>query len=169
MCTAAAIAGNFAGSLAAGPIAAVVATESLIALEALLFIGAAAVIARLGRSSAGAGWVPLARARRPVVADVRMGFDEVGRSPLLRLVAIAYVLFAVLMFSVSFPFLRAAHTAFPDEAQLATALGTLSAIVAATSFVVSLGVANRFYARFGVAAAALVLPVSGCGSSISRS
>ena len=94
-----------------------------------------------------------------MVTDLRIGFDTVLRSPLMRLVALAYVLLAVLLFSVSFPFMIAASREFPDKVQLATALGLLSTAVTATSFVVSLAVANRLYARFGVSAGALALPI----------
>ena len=97
--------------------------------------------------------------RRPIVADVRAGFDEVRKSPLMRLVAVAYVLFSVLAFSVTYPYLLAAEAQFPAEAELAFVLGTISAAVTATSFVVSIVLANRIYARFGVAGAALVLPL----------
>ena len=117
------------------------------------------LIVRLARRSPSPAWGSPPSTRRSVAADLRSGFDEVRASPLLRLVAVAYVLFAVLLFSVSFPFLRAARVTFPDEADLASALGLIAAVVTATSFVVSLLVANRFYRRFGVAAAALVLPV----------
>ena len=89
------------------------------------------------------------------MADLRVGFDTVARSPLMRLVAVAYVLLAILLFSVSFPFLIAASREFPDKVELATALGLLSTAVTATSFVVSLVVANRLYARFGISAGAL--------------
>ena len=67
----------------------------------------------------------------------------------MRLVAIAYVLLAILMFSVTYPFLLAASETFHSEADLATFLGLLSAAVTATSFVVSIVLANRVYARFG--------------------
>ena len=103
--------------------------------------------------------VPAHRRDRSVVADLRVGFDEVVRSPLLRLVAIAFVLLSVLYFSVTYPFLQAASATFTTEADLATRLGLLSAAVTATSFIVSLTLANRVYERFGVAGAALVLPL----------
>jgi len=159
ICTAAAIAGYLAGSLLAGPVAAAVGAAALIGIEGVLFAVAAALIARLARRHTGARWVPQRTARRSVVADVRVGFDEVRESPLLRLVAVAYVLLAILLFSVSFPYLRAARTAFPDEAELARTLGIIAATITAISFVVSLGVADRFYRRFGIAGAALLLPV----------
>jgi HEAT repeat protein len=65
----------------------------------------------------------------------------------------------VLLFFVTFPFLEAAEAAFPDEVALAAAIGTISAIVTAASFVVSLALAGRYYTRFGVASAALLLPL----------
>jgi ATP/ADP translocase/HEAT repeat protein len=159
LCTAAAIAGNFIGALAAGPVAALVGTESLIVAEAALFAVAALVIGRLAARGPTPAWGPPETTPRPIVADMRAGLDEVRRSPLLALIAVAYVLLAVLLFFVTFPFLEAAEAAFPDEVGLAAAIGTISAIVTAASFVVSLAVASRFYAQFGVATAALLLPV----------
>ena len=103
--------------------------------------------------------VPPRQRDRSIVADLRLGFDTVVRSPLMRLVAIAYVLLAILGFSVTYPLLLAASETFSTEADLATALGVLSAAVTATSFVVSVALANRVYARFGVTGAALLLPI----------
>jgi HEAT repeat protein/ATP/ADP translocase len=159
ICTAAAIAGYLAGSLLAGPVAGAVGAAALIGVQGILFAVAAVVIARLASQHTGQRWVPQRIAHRSVVADVRVGFDEVRASPLLRLVAVAYVLLAILLFSVSFPYLRAARAAYPDEAELARILGIIAATITAISFVVSLGVADRFYRRFGIAGAALLLPV----------
>ena len=156
--TGAAIAGSFAGTLGAGPVARLAGTEALVVAEAGLLVVAAALIGRVAASGAG-GRLRAPRAARSIAAELRAGFDEVVRSPLMRLVAVAYVLFSVLMFSVTFPFLTAMQAAFPAEADLATALGLLSAAVTATSFVVSLAIAPRLYARFGVATAALALPL----------
>ncbi len=157
LCTGAAIAGSFVGTLASGPVAHAAGTELLMVIEALLLAAVAGLIVVISRT--GRVRAPTRRQAGPLTADLRAGFDEVVRSPLFRLVAIAYVLFSILFFCVTFPFLQAASTAFPSEADLATALGFLSAAVTATSFVISLVVANRVYARFGVATAALVLPI----------
>lgn len=159
LCTAAAIVGYLVGSLLSGPLAAVIGASGLIGVEGLLFGAAAAVIARLARAHVGTRWVLQRTARRSIVADVRVGFDGVRRSPLLRLVAAAYILLAILLFSVSFPYLRAAKAAYPNEAELARVLGAIAALITAISFVVSLGFADRFYRRFGIAAAALLLPL----------
>ena len=157
LCTAAAIAGSFFGTLLAGPVARSIGTESLVLLEA-------ALLGVLGLGIVGVSRIttvraPTRRRDQSIVADLRIGFDEVVRLPLMRLVAIAYVLLAILMFSVTYPFLLAASETFPAEADLATALGLLSAAVTATSFLVSIVFANRVYARVGVAGAALLLPI----------
>jgi CRP-like cAMP-binding protein len=157
LCTGAAIAGGFAGTLAAGPVARVAGVETLVLLDAGLLVVTAGLATRIHGA--------LARKARPrgtrasFLTELRAGFDYVRGSSLMRLVAVAYVLFAVLLFSVAFPFFRAVTSAFPTDADLATALGLFSATVTGASFVVALAVANRFYARFGIAAGALALPV----------
>lgn len=154
--TSAAIAGSFVGTLAAGPVALLAGVESIILVQAGLLAVAAVLLGRLPRPRSR----PTVLGRRmSVIDDLRMGFDVVMGSPSLRLVALAYVLLAVLMFSVSFPFLIAASRELPDKVALATALGLLSTAITATSFLLSLVVANRLYARLGVTAGALALPI----------
>jgi len=153
--TGAAIAGSFTGTLASGAVARLAGVESLVVVQAVLLLLAAGLLWRLPRPRRRA----TAIASTSVVDNLRVGFDTVMRSPLMRLVALAYVLLAVLMFSVSYPFLIAASEAFPDQVELATALGLLSTAVTASSFVASVVVANRLYARFGVAVGALALPL----------
>jgi HEAT repeat protein len=158
--TSAAIVGSFVGTLGAGPAARLVGTEWVVVLEAVGLAIAAALVARLATRTESTR-LRAAPPRRPVTAELRAGFDFVVRSPLMRLVAVAYVLLSVLMFSVTSPFFQAMADAFPAgaSAELTTALGLLSAAVTATSLVVSLAIAPRIYGRFGVATAALVLPI----------
>lgn len=159
LCTAAAIAGSFSGSLLAGVGAPRVGPALLIVAEAVLFVVAAGVIISLARRSAGAGWQARTTVLGSVVGDMRVGFDEVRRSPLLSLIAVAYVLLGVLLFSVGYPYLVAAKAVFPNEGELAGFFGQVSALVTGVSFVVALVIANRAYARFGVASGALLLPI----------
>ncbi|HEV8697135.1 MAG TPA: cyclic nucleotide-binding domain-containing protein [Candidatus Limnocylindrales bacterium] len=154
--TGAAIAGSFTGTLAAGPVARVAGVESLVLVQAVLLALAAVLLWQLPKPR------PRATSKlssSSLLGNLRVGFDTVMRSPLMRLVALAYVLLAVLMFSVSYPFLIAASGAFPDKVELATALGLLSTAVTACSFVASLVLANRLFARFGVVVGALALPL----------
>jgi HEAT repeat protein/ATP/ADP translocase len=157
LCTGAAIVGSFLGTLASGSIARATGTEALVVLEAALLAVVAVLIVVIART--GRVRLPARRRDRSIVGDLRVGLDEVVRSPLFRLIALAYVLFSILYFSVTYPFLQAASAEFETEADLATAIGLLSAGVTATSFVVSLTIANRLYARVGVAGAALALPL----------
>jgi len=155
LCTSAAIMGGFAGTLSAGPLARAIGTDNLLVVFAALLVGAAVLTGATVRSPTG----PSRADAGSLVTELLVGFDHVRRSPLMRLVAAAYLLFAVLLFSVSFPFLRAMGDAFESEADLATALGLLSAAVTGVSFLVSVAVANRVYARVGIAGAALALPL----------
>ncbi len=157
LCTGAAIAGSFVGTLASGSVARAFGTETLIVLEAVLLALVGLLVVAVARTTTVRA--PVRRRDRSVIADLGLGFEAVIRSPLMRLVAVAYVLLAILMFSVTYPFLLAASDTFHSEAELASALGLLSAAVTATSFVVSIVLANRAYARFGVAGAALLLPL----------
>jgi HEAT repeat protein len=155
--TSAAISGSLAGFLGAIVVQRVVGAEQLILAEALLLIAAAALLSRLGgrarpRHQPGT-------ASPSIRAALTAGGAYVARSPLMRLVALAYVLLAILLFSVTFPFMRAMGEAFPDEGELLTALALISAGVTAASFVIGTLLANRLYARFGVASVALVLPL----------
>ena len=158
--TSAAILGGFVGMLAAGPLAALIGAENLIVLQAGLILAAAAVAGGLGehlrRHVPPAAVAPAGPA---VGSALGAGFRYTLASPLMRLVAVAYVLFSVLMFSVSFPFYRAMSDAFESEAALASALGLFSAAVTAASFLVSALLANRVYRAIGITGAALALPV----------
>ncbi len=159
--TSAAIAGGFVGTLTAGPLTALIGPENLVLVVAALIVLGAAFAARIGTRATRSARAQTGRpAATSALAQLRAGFDDVRRSPLLRLVAIAYVLFSILMFSVQFPYQTAIADAFgDDDAALATFVGLVQAGVTAISFVVSIALANRIFARFGVVAAALILPV----------
>jgi len=155
--TSAAIVGSLAGSLSAIVVQRILGAEVLILAEALLFLVAAALLSGLG---------PRVRPRRApgettpgLLVSITAGASYVASSPLMRLVAVAYVLLAILMFSLTFPFMSAMGDAFPDEGELLTVLAVLSAAVTAVSFLVGTLLANRLYARFGLATVALALPL----------
>jgi len=160
VCTSAAIAGSFVGTLGAGPAAIALGTPGVVALEVAGLAAAAVLLIQLA-TRPEATRLRVAPASSAMVTELRAGFDFVLASPLMRLVAIAYILFSILAFSVTSPFFRAMSEAFPParSAELTLALGLLSAAVTATSFVLSLVVAPRLYARLGVATAALLLPL----------
>lgn len=155
--TSAAIVGSLAGFLTAIVVQRLVGAEALILAEAALFLAAAVLLKGLG---------PRIRPRRapgtvaPTMRTaVTSGATYVAASPLMRLVAVAYVVLAILMFSLTFPFMSAMNAAFPDESQLLTVLALFSAAVTIVSFLAGTLLTNRLYARFGVATAAMALPI----------
>jgi HEAT repeat protein len=152
------ILGGVVGNLITGPFAQALGTENLMVLYAALLVVAFLLIRDLARryfraqtrGSAQAGFID----------EVRVGFDFVRGSTLLKLMVAASVLFSILYFSMSFPFSKAVSQRFPDEASLAGFLGTFSGVVTAVTFLASLFVANRLYARIGAVNAILILPVT---------
>ncbi len=145
--------GGFATSAAVG----ILHTENLLLVWAGSLAFAFAVV------------IFLFRARHPVVetasesggfiAEIGHGFAIVRRSNLLRLLAIALVLFSVLYFSLSLPFTRAVRAELVDEDRIAGFLGLFGGATTAAALLGSLVVANRFYARFGVVNAIVAFAV----------
>ncbi|MDP9482600.1 MAG: HEAT repeat domain-containing protein, partial [Chloroflexota bacterium] len=156
LCASAAILGGFVGMIGAGPLARLAGVDNLVLAQAALLAAAAWLTHQVSRFKPER---PTRRTSTSLGAEVRIGFDYVRQSRLMRLIAIVYVLFAILLFSVTYPFLSAMTAAFPAEADLATALGLLSAATTAASFLTAIALANRLYARFGIATVALILPL----------
>jgi HEAT repeat protein len=71
--------------------------------------------------------------------------------------AVTLALLALLYFSVAFLFARAATARFPDADRLAGFLGLFMGASNGTALLVSLFVANRLFAKFGVASMVVVL------------
>ena len=173
--TAAAIAGSFVGHPRGGPRDPAAGAESLVVLEAVALADGPAHRRRLVRTAIA---LDLLRRRRRRARDHSAQLH--GRRHARRLrrrrrprrccdgSRSPTSCWRSCCSSVTYPFTISASATFPDDAERATALGLLSAAVTATSFLVSVLLANRVYARFGVSAGALVLPVvylAGFGSS----
>ncbi|HZA26629.1 MAG TPA: HEAT repeat domain-containing protein [Actinomycetota bacterium] len=133
--------------------------------ENLLFfwaagLGGAFLLARSALRVGGA----MAESRRSrgrgsvsVRAQLSEGLRSVRESPLLFWMAITLALLALLYFSLAFLFARAATARFPEADRLAGFLGLFMGATNGMGLLVSLFVANRLFARFGVAAMVLVL------------
>ncbi len=93
---------------------------------------------------------------RPV-GDLTAAYRTAIHSPLLRLVGLAMILAAVLFGGVVFHFSTAVAERFTSESDIATFLGWFSAAATATTFLVSLFVSNRIFARFGIVVAIFVV------------
>lgn len=150
------ILGWLVGSLLIGTTARLFGTENLLVLDAILLFAGMFVLRNITRKF----FRPAQRetAQSSFVTEVRAGYDFVRQSPVLQLLAISAVLFSVLYFSVSFPFGKAVTAAFPNEADMAGFLGLFSGLASAVTFVVSLFIANRLYARIGIVNSLLLLP-----------
>jgi HEAT repeat protein len=93
------------------------------------------------------------------MVEMQQGYQFVRRSQLMRLVAIASILFSILYFSIALPFSKAATAQFSNEDTLAAFLGAFNALSTAGAFLASLFLANRLFARFGIMPMIMLLPV----------
>ncbi len=156
--TSAGILGSVAGNSVTGLIAKWLGTEDLLLLFAVL-LGIAFFLTRTVAAR------HFTQARPPEKgssfwSDTRTGYDFVRGSELMRLIAYASVLFSILYFAIAFPFNKVVTASFPDEASVAGYLGLFSGIATAVTFLVSLLIANRIYARLGIVNSVLILPVT---------
>jgi HEAT repeat protein len=97
--------------------------------------------------------LPAAKARQKqptLIEEMQQGYQYVRRSRLMRWVSLAAILFSVLYFSISLPFSRAATEQYVNEESLAAFLGLFNGLSTAAAFLVSLFLANRLFARFGI-------------------
>ena len=147
--------GGVVGGFVTRPLADRLGAENLLAVWSAALVLAFAVARALlaghvvARIGAGASFID----------DMRAGYRYVRSSPLWRSVSTATVLFAVLYFSLSFPFARAATQANPGAEQLAGFFGVFGGASTGAAFLASLFVANRVFARMGIMAAILVFPL----------
>lgn len=150
------ILGYVAGNLITGIFAQAIGTENLLVLYAVLLGMGLWLVRRVPLASVP----PAAGKQARILADLRAGYDFVRASPLLRMVAFASILFSILYFSIAFPFSKVTAASFPDEAGVAGFLGLFSSITTVVTFLVSLLIANRVYARLGIVNSILLLPVT---------
>ena len=154
--TSAGILGTVLGNALTGPAARWLGTDVLLVLFALL-MGAGWL---LTREIASRYFQPAKTSGKSASlwGDLRSGYDFVRGSALMRLIAYAAVLFSILFFSIAFPFNKVVTASFPDEAGVAGYLGLFTSITTAVTFLVSLLIANRLYARLGIVNSVLLLP-----------
>ncbi|HEV8670486.1 MAG TPA: HEAT repeat domain-containing protein [Candidatus Limnocylindria bacterium] len=147
--------GGVVGGVATRPLADLLGAENLLAVWSgamvLAFVVARVLLARhvAARTAVGTS----------LIDDMQAGYRYVRASPLWRAVSAATVLFAVLYFSIAFPFSRAATAAYPDAEELAGFFGIFGAASTGAAFIASLFVANRLFARIGIMTAILIFPL----------
>ena len=151
------ILGSVLGNSVTGLIAKLLGTDNLLVFYAIL-LGLAYF---LTRTIAIKYFSPVKAGGKSssMLKDLRSGYDFVRGSALMKLVAYASVLFSILFFAIAFPFNKVVTTSFPDEASVAGFLGLFSSITTAVTFLVSLLLANRIYARLGIVNSVFLMPL----------
>jgi HEAT repeat protein len=138
-----------------------IGTQNLI----LVMVVAMLFVIVIGKTLTGWRAKPEVRSRRARksqpgwIMEMQQGYQFVRRSQLMRLVAVASILFSVLYFSIALPFSKAATAQFSNEDTLAAFLGAFNALSTAGAFLASLFLANRLFARFGIMPMIMLLPI----------
>ncbi len=153
------ILGGVLGSLSTGPLVTGLGTENLLLVWAGA-LAAAALTARalMARPVLSGRRRPAPRRPARLRDELQAGYQTVRRSPLMRWIAVAAVLFSILYFSIALPFSKTAAAQFPDERSLAGFLGLFNGVSTAAAFLASVLLANRLYVRFGLMAMLLAFP-----------
>jgi HEAT repeat protein len=155
------ILGSVVGGLLTRPLALWIHAENLLVVWAASLVAAFVIvrtvpapraIRRRRRRSARA------RIRPPgPLEELRETFRLVHRSPLLRWMAVSLALFALLFFVLTLVFAEGATARFPAADRLAGFLGLFMGASNGIGFLTALFLANRLFARFGLASMVLTL------------
>ena len=146
------------GGLLTRPLVGMLGAENLMLIWAAALMVTFSFIWMLLRGLPSSG-SKRSRQRASLLDELQQGSRFVRQSPLMRWMSLAAVLFAILFFSLVFPFSKGAAAAFQDEDALAGFLGLFQGLSTGVAIVLSIFVANRLYARFGFMAAILVFPI----------
>jgi HEAT repeat protein len=157
------ILGAVAGGFGTSPLVRLIGSENLLLIWAgallIAFGFGRALISRQAGQPAGAARRARRTQRSGLIAEMQQGFRFVQKSSLMRWMALGTILFSILLFSVAFPFSKAATAQFKDADTLAGFLGLFNGVSTAVALLVSLLLANRLFARFGIMSMILVLPL----------
>jgi HEAT repeat protein len=154
------ILGGVVGGLMTGPLASTIGAENLL----LVWVAALALVVVIGRSVTGIRRIRSTAARRRVrepgpLRQMAKAVAVVRSSGLLRVMSVSLTLFAVLYFSLALVFAEAATERFPRTDELAGFLGLFMGVSNGLALAVSLLVANRLFARFGVPSMVMALTI----------
>jgi HEAT repeat protein len=147
------------GGFGTAPLARLLGTENLL----LLWAGGVLMTFFLAASALRTGGAteerPRSRRRSSpkLRAQLSEGLRSVRESPLLAWMAVTLALLALLYFSLAFLFARAATARFPEADRLAGFLGVFMGATNGAGLLVSLFLANRLFARFGIATIVVLL------------
>lgn len=156
------ILGAVVGGLVTPSLVRVISSENLM----IVWAGALGLAFLIGKKVTAAAGASSSRPRsgESLLRSMTYGYTTVRRSAFLRWTAGGSALFAVLMYSIAFPFSKAAATRYPDADALASFFGVFQGLSTGVAFLVSLLVANRLFTRFGVMKSIAAFPlIYACG------
>lgn len=153
------ILGLTAGGLLTKPLVDWLGTENLLLVWALTLGLAFFLSQRIIQTRATGKPSPGHRRVTPLLEGLKQGYQYARRSALLRWMAMAAVLFAVLYYSVVFPFSKSVAAEFPREDDVSAFLGVFQGVSMGAAFLASLFFSNRLYARFGFMTTILIYPL----------
>ena len=154
------ILGSVLGGVVTAPLVHVIGAANLLLAWGVTLIGALV----LGRLILPQRHTVKRPSRTGPVADLVSALRYVLRSRLLVWMTLAAVLFSVLFYSLFLPWAAAAAARYPTADGVAAFIGLFSAVTTGAAFLVSAGLTNRLFVRFGIALAMLVLPLLYVGS-----
>lgn len=156
------ILGQVIGGFATGALVSLIGTENLL----LVWVAALLLASLSGRALLARRQVVASTTeRRPrrksptLIQEMQGGFRYVRGSQLMAWISVSTIFFSILYFSIALPFSRAATEQYVNEDALASFLGLFNGLSTGAAFLVSLLLANRFFARLGVMACILAFPV----------
>src|SRR5215211_9056742 len=155
------ILGQVIGGFVTGLLVAWIGTENLLLVWAgTLLIAFVFSRTLLSRQQIASNPERKSRRKQPKLIDeMQRGYHYVRGSSLLTWISFSTIFFSILYFSISLPFSRAATEQYINEDSLATFLGLFNGFSTAAAFLASLLLANRLFARFGIMACVLALPI----------
>ena len=148
------VAGAVIGNLLTGPLANLLGTQTLLAVQGLALLVSAGLLVVTSGLFADDPGDPGHSVREELAGAVR----TVRSTRLLKLAAGVMFAFATLFFLVVFPFNSAVAASFDTEAGVAGFLGLFASIATGLTFLVSLLVTNRLFVRFGIVVTLLIVP-----------
>lgn len=147
------IAGGVMGNLLTGPLANVLGTANLLLVQACLLLAGSVVIVR-----ARVLFEDDSEHAQSVLSGLSETVRIVRESRFLMMTAGIAVAVFCLFYLVFFPFSETVATSFTTEAETATFLGVFSSIATAATFLFSLVVTNRLFARLGLVVTLMIVP-----------
>lgn len=149
------IAGGVLGNFLTGILASVLGTENLLLVQAGLLLTGALLLIRIRDLFED----DASEHSRSTLKGLSETVQIIRSSRFLRITAGIAVAIYCLFHLVYFPFSQTVARSFETEAETATFLGIFSAIATAATFLFSLFVTNRLFARLGLVVTLMIAPV----------